>query len=169
MESIMKTIISKQTGDKRLKREKKAWKCDGIEKILRNIFIVVFVTFIAVQAVLTNDGTRDLLVRDALDGVPLGDEAFLFETCRMELKLDGMAGRPELKVLVNGAEAGNFSNGAVLLELKEGDVVELDASGLLVHTEVQISAVSRNLAHLLGRTVAADDGIVPVATAYTNK
>ena len=86
-----------------------------------------------------------------------------------ELKLDGMAGRPELKVLVNGAEAGNFSNGAVLLELKEGDVVELDASGLLVHTEVQISAVSRNLAHLLGRTVAADDGIVPVATAYTNK
>ena len=163
----MKTVISKQTGDKRRKKEKKVLICDGIEKVLRNIFIVVLVLFIAAQAVLTDDGMRELLVRDALDGEPLGNETFLFETCKMELKLDGMSEIPELKVLVNGTEAGDFRNGSVLLELKEGDVVELDASGLLVHTEVKISAVSRNLAHLLGRTVTAAGGIVPVAIADT--
>ena len=165
MEKAMKTIISKQTDNSRPENEKNERICDGIEKILRNIFIIVFVIFIAVQAALTNDRMRELLVREALDGKPIGDEVFLFEKCKMELSLKGMPNCPELRVLVNGDEAGAFHDGTVLLELKEGDVVELDANRLLVNAEVQISAVSRNLAHLLGRTVTADNGIVRVAVA----
>jgi len=185
MEAAVKTIIIKKTGnryhqealDRRHKKDgdsspeegKKTLLCDRVERILRNIFVIVFVMFIAAQAVLTNDRMRGLLVREALDGEPIGDEAVLFEKCRMELKLNGMPDCPELKVLVNGVEAGAFHDSRVVLELKEGDVVELDASRLLVHAEVQISAVSRNLAHLLGRTVTAANGIVPVAVADTGE
>jgi len=169
MEKAMKTIISKETDNSSPGKGNNVRICDGIEKILRNIFIIVFVIFITIQAVLTDDGIRGLLVRDALDGKPIGDEVFLFEKCKMELRLKGMPNCPELKVLVNGVEAGAFNGNAVLLELKEGDVVELDASRLLVNTEVQITAVSRNLAHILGRTVSAADGIVPVAVADTDE
>lgn len=180
----MKTIIIKKTGnryhqealDRRHKKDgdsspeegKKPLLCDRVERITRNIFIIVFALFITIQAILTNDGMRGMLVREPLDGEPIGDEVFLYEKCTMELKLVGKPDCPELKVLVNGAEAGSFLGSTVLLELKEGDVVELDASRLLVHAEVQITAVSRNLSHLLGRTVAAASGIVPIAVADTN-
>ncbi len=180
----MKTIIIKKTGnryhqealDRRHKKDgdsspeegKKTLLCDRVERITRNIFIIVFALFITIQAILTNDGMRGMLVREPLDGEPIGDEVFLYEKCTMELKLVGKPDCPELKVLVNGAEAGSFLGSTVLLELKKGDVVELDASRLLVHAEVQITAVSRNLSHLLGRTVAAASGIVPIAVADTN-
>lgn len=185
MEAAVKTIIGRNTGgshpgkagsglhDKAGERhtggKKKPLLCDRVERITRNIFIIVFALFITIQAILTNDGMRGMLVREPLDGEPIGDEVFLYEKCTMELKLVGKPDCPELKVLVNGVEAGAFHDSRVVLELKEGDVVELDASRLLVHAEVQISAVSRNLAHLLGRTVTAANGIVPVAVADTGE
>lgn len=165
----MKTLIGKMTENKRRRKKAGTGICGIMEKTLISLFIVVFVSFITVQAVLTNAGMRSLLVREPLEGEPLGDEVFLFETCRMELKLVGMKECPDLKVLVNGTEAEDFRNGSVLLELRDGDAVELDASRLLVYTEVQVSAASRNLAHLLGKTVPVTGGIAQVTVADTGR
>lgn len=165
----MRILTSKQTGNRSNIKDKKTGICDSMERILMSLFIIVFTLFIGIQAALTDAGMRGLFVREAMEGEPLGDEVFLFKKCRMELELVGMSACPELKVLVNGTEKGDFRYDKVLLELKEGDVVELDASRLLINVQIRISAVSRNLPHLLGRTVSASDGIVPVAVAIIDQ
>jgi hypothetical protein len=101
-------------------------------------------------------------------GEPLGVEAFLFKTCKMELRLTNIENCPDLKVLVNGQERDSFKNRTVLLELKDGDVVELDSSLILAPANVQINAVSRNIGSLLGNSVMVTDGIVLIAYVNTN-
>jgi 2-C-methyl-D-erythritol 4-phosphate cytidylyltransferase len=82
----------------------------------------------------------------------------------MELSLTNMDECPELKILVNGGTVDSFQGKSVLLDLKDGDVVELDASEVLVLPAVRISAASRNIEDLLGKKIDAAGGIVPVAT-----
>ena len=74
----MKTIISKQTETSAIRE--KSMEMRWYRKILRNIFIII--RHVASVLSVLKPGQRSA-VRDALDGVPLGDEAFLFGTCRM--------------------------------------------------------------------------------------
>jgi len=163
----MKPVINEQT-DSRIKTEKTRQEtADKVEAILKAAFLAAFALLITVQVILTLPGARNSINKEAVDGEPLGKQVYLVEPCKMELRLVNMEYCPELKVLVNGDEADAFSTDTVLLELSDGDVVELDASKMLLSARVQVSAVSRNIKHLLGITVDAADGIVPVAVVNT--
>lgn len=163
----MKTVVNEQAESNVQAENKRLETVDKVEGILKTAFLISFALLMAVQVILTVPEVRSSLNREALDGIPLGKQAYLVEPCKMELRLLNMENCPQLKVLVNGEEADAFNSDTVLLELRDGDVVELDASSMLIQARVQISAVSRNIIHLLGITVDAADGLIPVAVANT--
>lgn len=136
----------------------------SIELILKRSCIITLAVLVISQAVLSMPSVRSAFFNEGTDGEPLGSEAYVFVPCRLEMSLTNMDGCPELKILVNGEVVDSFQGKTVLLDLKDGDVVELDASEVLVLPAVQISAASRNIEYLLGKTVNAAGGIVPVAT-----
>lgn len=136
---------------------------EGVERLLMLIFFTSFILLVLSQAALTDPSIRAAFNRDASDGAVLGSEAYLFEPCKMELKLYNAEYCPELRVMVNGDEREAFWSDTILLELKKGDVVELDASKLLISADIQITAVSGNISELLGKSYTVSGGIVKVA------
>ena len=118
---------------------------------------------IAAQAAVSSQIIRLRNFDENHEGEPLGKEAYLFTPCKMELKLINMEKCPDLKVLVNGAEKCSFEKSETILNLKNGDVIELDAGKVIVLARVRINAVSSNIEELLGKMVTASHGIVPVA------
>lgn len=126
-------------------------------------FAVLFI-MIAVQAAMVLPGTRTAFFHEKMEGNPLSAEVYLFVPCKMELQLTNMGQCLDLKVLVNGEERDSFREKSLLLELKDGDVVQLDGSNVPVLAQVQISAVSRNISELLGKAVVVTDGIITVAS-----
>jgi len=138
-----------------------------IEVLLKRACIIMLAVLVISQAVLSVPSVRTAFFNEGADGDPLGSEAYIFVLCRMELSLTNMDECPELKILVNGGTVDSFQGKSVLLDLKDGDVVELDASEVLVLPSVRISAASRNIEDLLGKKIDAAGGIVPVATVKT--
>ncbi len=136
----------------------------SIELILKRACIIALAVLVITQAVLAMPSVRTAFFNEGADGDPLGSEAYIFVPCKLEMSLTDMDECSELKILVNGEAVGSFEGKSVLLELKDGDIVELDASEVLVTPIVRISAASRNIEYLLGKTVNAVGGIVPVAT-----
>lgn len=140
---------------------------ERFEWLMFKAFLTVFIILIASQSALLSPSVRSSVSDYYIEGEPLGMEAYLFVPCKMELKLINIENCPDLKVLVNGIEREAFVNNTVLLELKDGDVVELDASSVLVLAKVQISAVSENISGTLGKTISAADGIIPFVSVKT--
>ena len=56
-----------------------------------------------------------------------------------------------------------------MLDLKDTDVVELDANAVQVTAQVEISAVSMNIKGLLGKRIVVTNGIISVARVNTDK
>lgn len=156
--------VNEITEDKESMVKRKGSATEGIERLLKCIFLISFISLVLSQALLTDPSVRAFFSKEASDGVPLENEAYLFEPCKMELKLNDIEYCPELKVMVNGDEVGDFSSDTLLLELKDGDIVELDASKLLISANVQISAVTSNIEELLGRSFTVTGGIVRIAS-----
>lgn len=98
-----------------------------------------------------------------IEGVPLEFQAYIFEPCTLELSLVNKDNSRNLSVLVNGAEADMFNKENVELSLKAGDVVELDASGLIEAVTVKATNASENIKSLVGKKVTVFDGIVRFA------
>lgn len=94
-----------------------------------------------------------------IEGVPLESQAYIFEPCILELSLMDKDSCTDLSVLVNGNEAAMFTERKIVLELKEGDVVELDASGLIEAVRVQATYASPNIKNLLDKKMTVFDGI----------
>lgn len=136
----------------------------SIELILKKACVIALAVLVISQAVLSMPSVRSTFFNEGADGEPLGSEAYVFVPCRLELSLTNMDACPELKILVNGEAVDSFQGKKVLLDIKDGDVVEFDASEVLVLPAVQISAASRNIEYLLGKTVKAAGGIVPFTT-----
>ena len=108
-------------------------------------------------------GIKSVFFYEQIEGSPLSPEVYLYVPCKMELRLVNMGQCPDLKVLVNGEEVDFFSGRTVRLDLKDGDVVQLDGCNVPVQAQVQISAVSQNITGLLGKSVVVKDGIITVA------
>lgn len=142
-------------------------KNDIFGNIIIKVFPAVFLTMIAAQAIIINSANELYISDYHIKGEPLGYSAYLYEPCRLELRLINLDKCPDLKVLVNGEERASFETKSVLIELKDGDVVEIDASCALVLATVQISAVSGNISGLLGQIVHTVDGITPFAKIET--
>lgn len=149
------------------KNEKKHEKGRLIETLLIRSCIAALLLLVVSQTVLTIPSVRTAFFNEGTDGEPLGREVYSYKPCRLELSLVNMDECPELAILVNGEAAETFQGKSVLLDLKDGDVVELDATEVLVPPVIQISAVSRNIEAILGKKIEATGGIVPVATLKT--
>lgn len=133
------------------------------DRLLIGFCFAVFFILIAVQAAMIHPGIRSVFFYEQIEGSPLLSEVFLYVPCKMELSLVNMGQCPDLKVLVNGEEEDFFMEKTVLLDLKDGDVVQLDGCNVPVQAQVQISAVSQNITGLLGKSVVVRDGIITVA------
>jgi len=160
----MKERMLRKSKESGIGKEKIKSFFDRFDRLLINAFFAAFVILVVVQAF-------NLWFRVSMpdpgssfyEGEPLTQEVYLYTPCKMELKLTNIDSCPELKVLVNGEEYARFYDKTVLLELKEGDVVELDASEILVIAEVQVSGVSENRKEHLGKNFVVSDGITFVA------
>jgi len=138
------------------------------KSIFENIFIcigfAVFFLMIAVQVAMMHPAIKSVFFYEQIEGSPLSAEVCFFNSCKMELMLTNLSKCPDMKVLVNGEQRGSFEDRTVLLDLKDGDVVQLDGCNVPVLAQVQISAVSRRNQNLLGKKVAVSGGIITVAT-----
>ncbi len=133
------------------------------ERFLIWFSLAVFLVLIAVQAAMIHPGIKSVFFYEQIDGSPLSSEVYLYVPCKMELQLVNMGQCPALKVLVNGEEEDFFKGKTVLLDLKDGDVVQLDGCNVPVQAQVQISAVSQNITGLLGKRFVVTNGIIAVA------
>ncbi len=137
---------------------------EKFDYFLINAFIAAFIFLIITQIVnLRFHAMQSDTDNSFYEGEPLMEEVYLYTPCKMELKLINIDSCPELKVLVNGDEYARFNNKTVLLDLKDGDIVELDASEILVIADVQISGVSENKKEHLGKNFVVSDGITLIA------
>ncbi|MGE5613715.1 MAG: hypothetical protein ACM3XR_04855 [Bacillota bacterium] len=139
------------------------------EPFLLKASATALIVLVAAQAAMANPRVKPYLFQENYEGVSLEREAYLFTPCKMVLKLVNMERCPDLKVLVNGIERHSFEESEITLDLKDGDVVELDAGKVLVLAKVRINAVSMNIEYLLGKTVQASHGIVHVASVNCAK
>lgn len=164
----MKVALFSQRIANKIDQAEKKTRAERFEWFMFKSFLTVFIILIAAQAALINPSVRSSVSDNYyIEGEPLREEVYLFIPGKMELKLSNIDNCPDLKVLVNGEERGSFESNTVLLKLKDGDVVELDASRVLVLAKVQISAVSENISGILGKTISVTDGINPVARVKT--
>ena len=162
-------LLNRLNNDKNDIVKKKTWE-EWFEGLLFKAFMIVFIIMLFVQTASFNTSVQSTVLHNYnIEGEPLKEEVYLFVPCKMELKLTNIESCQDLKVLVNGVERESFTGKTVLLDLKDGDIVELDASYILVMANVQISAVSKNISGLLGKTVSVTDGIVLVARVKTIK
>lgn len=160
------SLVSQKIEDKM--RKKTAAR--RFERFLFKTFIIIFIIMIASQTAAIKPSMRSSALDDSyVNGELLSEESFFFTPCRMELKLINLDRSPDLKILVNGKEKYSFENSSVLMELKDGDVVELDASSVLTPAKLQISAVSENISGILGKTISASEGITLVVKIKTQR
>ncbi len=134
-----------------------------IDLVLISLFITFFIILIIVQMVLFHPDIKAMFFNESIEGSPLDSEVTLYNPCKMELRLINMGYCKDLKVLVNGAEIYSFEEKSLVLDLKDGDVVELDGNAVQVTAQVEISAVSMNIRELLGKRIVVTDGIISVA------
>ena len=79
------------------------------------------------------------------EGEPLQKEEYLYK--KGEIQLELVSGRTDGKtlILVNGKEAGAFTEKHITLEVKNGDIIEIDGRNSAVASEVKISWCSSNI------------------------
>ncbi len=133
-----------------------------LERFLFNAFLAVFVILLGVQAALLNPAFRSAMtVEQGLEGTPLGAEEYLYNEGSMEIRLEDAESNPAVRILVNGKERAVFESYSVIINVIEGDVVEIDASEAAGSIGVRVSAMSGNLdQECLGRSYLVEGGVL---------
>ncbi len=165
----MKAALFGQKNNKRNEEKQGARSGKKIEMVLISLFLTFFIIMITVQTVMFHPDIKSMFFLEKVEGSPLNSEMALFIPCKMELRLINMGYCKDLKVLVNGIEIDSFQEKSVMLDLKDGDVVELDGNAVHVTAQVEISAVSMNIKELLGKRIVVTDGIISVAAVSIDK
>lgn len=113
----------------------------NIEKLLFVSVLVTFIMLIVVQGALLDPAVRAFLsIDEQFEGTPLADEEFLYSEGVLYLQVADAEEHHNLKVLVNGDEVARFDRAKLQITVRNGDVVEIDGSG--VHETVEIVVVS---------------------------
>lgn len=136
--------------------------------IERTIFLLFFISFAAlllVQAVMLHPSVRaSLIVQEVLEGTPLGSEEALYNEGTVVLKLKGSSPNKDIKVLINGKEAAEFTESKLQLQIIDGDVIEIDGSAFRREIDVTIHSCSDNISpEYLGKTVTVFSNIKKLA------
>lgn len=118
----------------------------SFEHILFISCVTVFFLLILVQTALVSPFVRAFLeVQNEYEGQPLDVEEFLYAEGLLELRLSGAKGNENVKVMVNGDLAAVFNTNTVKIRVRDGDVVEIDASEDMNENEIEVISQSDNI------------------------
>lgn len=142
----------------------------SVERFLFLAFIVTFIILIAAQAALMNPSIRTFLTSDnEFEGTPLGVEEFLYNEGEIGLELLNAEKDPDLKVLVNGDVVDVFDTKDLSISVKEGDVVEIDGTGVSSDAEVSVVSKSNNISsECIGKSVKVQSNVKKIVKIKMN-
>ena len=159
----MKVLVYKVNKSK--KNQKKDVKI-SFERVLFLSFIILFTVLIITQTALMSPNIRTFIpFNSELNGTSLGTEEFLFKKGEICLELQNIDSDYKLKVLINGEVKGTFLNKTLPLNVKDGDVIELDGSELYNIDEVKIISISDNItSDIFNKKFKIGSGIKKITT-----
>ena len=130
----------------RVKKDREKANEQNIEKYMIFAFAVIFVLLIAAQTALTSPSVASLLnINTEYEGEPLGKEVYLYKQGEIELGLAGGRTNGSLILMLNGENVATFDKGSVRIEVKNGDVIEIDGSNVEREETVKVLSCSSNL------------------------
>lgn len=117
-----------------------------MERLLFASFVVAFAALVVIQGMLMNPSVRTFLTADsAFEGSPLGVEEFLYDQGELGLRLSGVEDGQLVKIMVNGEVVGNFAEKEQVLQVTNGDIIEIDGSEVATPVNVEIISASSNV------------------------
>lgn len=141
----MKIIMFKAGRKQRRYRNKKIFSAYIFEKILFFTFLFVFLSLIIVQSAMMNPKLRAVFVREnSLEGKPLQTDEYLYKRGEIFISLKSEDTNKKIKVLLNGEKVAVFTSNIVKVNVKDGDVVEIDST-MADGAEVEIVSASSNI------------------------
>gem|GEM_PF-3018647 len=154
----MKFLIYKVNNRKNKKNEGKKFSFD---RLLFTSFIITFTLLIIVQSLFAAPFTYSIITNgNTLEGTPLGDEEVLYEEGEIVFRQYRGQANGQLKILVNGDLAAEFANETIKLNVKEGDIIEIDSSDVTHVTEVGVASKSENISsECMGRIILKNPGV----------
>jgi hypothetical protein len=132
----------------RLKRDKDVNKNKGtiFENLLFSTCIVCFIILVLIQIVFVIPSARDNLnLSDKSIGVPLSEDDYLYNQGQITLKMLGSDPDPMVGILVNGDVVAMFENLTMNIDVKDGDVIEIDGSQSLIGHIISVESVSASV------------------------
>lgn len=152
-------------------KKNKPYAQKNYEGILFVIFVIVFSTLIIAQTALINPYVRAFLTTGSeLEGSPLANEEYLFNEGKLSLGLVGKLKDEDLKVLVNGEEVCVFSYSIAQVEVKDGDVVEIEAGASGGGAEVEVLSKTDNIStQCVGKRFKVEQGKKRIVKVNVNK
>ncbi|HHV95483.1 MAG TPA: hypothetical protein GXX37_03250 [Clostridiaceae bacterium] len=120
----------------------------NIEKILFTGFFIFFSLLLLTQVMFTLLGLKEgLIINSRIEGFPLEKEEYLYKEgeITLELRSEYRKEGHKVKILVNGEEAGDFSFGQLSLNVKHGDIIEIDSTNVNSKVQVTIKKTSPNI------------------------
>ncbi|HEY5587285.1 MAG TPA: hypothetical protein VIK78_22715 [Ruminiclostridium sp.] len=116
------------------------------ENILFVVCIVCFVVLVSVQIVLVIPSARDSLnLTDKSIGAPLSSDEYLYNQGQITLKMIGTDPDPTVRILVNGDNVAMFEKLEMNINVKDGDVIEIDGSQSLLDHIITVASASTNI------------------------
>ncbi|MDP4093141.1 MAG: hypothetical protein Q8920_07240 [Bacillota bacterium] len=133
----------------------------SIERLLYLSLIITFVILVIVQAALTNPTIRTYLtVNGEYEGTQLASEEYTYDHGTVELALLRGEVDGSVRVLVNGTEAAAFAGKELSVQVKQGDVIEIDSSTSISPADVEIVSCTGNVSsQCIGKRVQSSIGI----------
>lgn len=116
------------------------------ENILFSTCIICFCVLILVQILLVIPSVRSSLnLSDKSVGSPLSSDEYLYNQGQMTLQMIGIEPDPLLCILVNGEPAAMFEKMEMSINVKDGDVVEIDGSQSQIGHIVKVEGITSNI------------------------
>ena len=116
------------------------------ENVLFSTCIICFCVLILVQILLVIPSVRSSLnLSDKSIGAPLSSDEYLYNQGQMTLKMIGIEPDPAVCILVNGEAVAMFENMEMNINVKDGDVVEIDGSQSQIGHIVKVETISSNI------------------------
>lgn len=118
----------------------------NFENILFKTSLILFFVLISVQIILVIPSVREKLnLTDKSIGSPLSNDEYLYNQGQVMIRLVGEEPDPTVKILVNGDEVSIFENIKMSVNVKNGDVVEIDGSESLTGHIIRVESLSSNI------------------------
>ncbi len=147
----MKTKILRYKNDSNKDRDK----AKIFENLLFGTCIVCFLVLIIIQILLVIPAARESLnLEDKSMGVPLSKDEFLYKQGQITLKMIGSEPDPTIEILVNGDYVAMFEDLIIDINVKDGDVIEIDGSRSLMGHIISVEAASANISRKCTTAVA---------------